>query len=76
LTWQDRIIINPEVMVGKPIVKGTRITVEFIIGLLAQGWKTDEILKNYPGIEREDIQACLIYASDVLRAEKVYPLPV
>ncbi len=63
-------------MVGKPIVKGTRITVEFIFGLLAQGWKTDEILKNYPGIEREDIQACLIYASDVLRAEKVYPLPV
>ncbi len=76
MTWQDRIIINPEVMVGKPIVKGTRITVEFIFGLLAQGWKTDEILKNYPGIEREDIQACLIYASDVLRAEKVYPLPV
>jgi uncharacterized protein (DUF433 family) len=76
LTWKDRINLNPEVMVGKPVVKGTRITVEFVIGLLAQGWKTDEILKNYPGLQPEDIQACLIYASGVLQAEKVYPLPV
>jgi uncharacterized protein (DUF433 family) len=76
MTRQNRIIVNPEVMVGKPVIKGTRITVEFVIDLLAQGWKTDEILKNYPGLQSEDIQACLVYASGVLHAEKVYPLPV
>ena len=75
MTWQERIIINPEVMVGKPVIKGTRITVEFVIDLLAQGWKAEDILKDYPGLKNEDIQACLVYASAVLHAEKVYPLP-
>lgn len=71
---QERIVIDPEVLVGKPVVKGTRLAVEFIIGLLAQGWSETDILENYPGLTREDIQACLDYASAVLRAEKVYPL--
>jgi uncharacterized protein (DUF433 family) len=76
MTRQNRIVVNPEVMVGKPVIKGTRITVEFVIDLLAHGWKTDKILKNYPGLQPEDVRACLIYASGVLHAEKVYPLPV
>jgi uncharacterized protein (DUF433 family) len=76
MTWKERININPKVMVGKPVIKGTRITVELVIDLLAQGWNYDEILKNYPGLHPEDIQACLVYASDVLHAEKVYPLPL
>jgi uncharacterized protein (DUF433 family) len=75
MIWQERIIIDPEVMVGKPIIKGSRLTVEFIIDLLARGWKTEEVLANYPGIKAEDIQACLVYASAVLHEEKVYPLP-
>ena len=68
MSWQDRIVIDPGVLSGKPIVKGTRLAVEFVVELLAQGWTEAEILKNYPGITREDILACLAYASDVLKA--------
>jgi len=63
MKWEDRIVIDPEILVGKPVIKGTRIAVEFIVDLLAQGWTESEILENYPGIAREDIQACLKYAS-------------
>ena len=73
MSWQDRITINPKILVGKPVVKGTRLSVEFIIDLLAQGWTEAEILRNYPGLKREDIQACLAYASSTLKAEKVFP---
>lgn len=76
MDWQDRIIINPEILVGKPVIKNTRLSVEFIIDLLAQGWLEADILKNYPGITQEDIKACLSYASNVLKTEKVYPLNV
>lgn len=62
MNWRDRIVIDPEILVGKPIVKGTRLAVEFVIDLLAQGWTEAEILTNYPGLTREDIQACLAYA--------------
>ncbi len=74
MNWQDRIVIDPEILVGKPVVKGTRLAVAFIIDLLAQGWSEAEILRNYPGLLHEDVQACLAYASDVLQAEKVFPL--
>lgn len=70
--WEQRIEINPAVLVGKPVVRGTRLAVEFIIDLLAQGWPESEILRNYPGLTAQDIQACLSYASATLRAEKVY----
>jgi len=66
MNWQTRITLNPEILVGKPIIKGTRLSVEFIIDLLSQGWSTNEILRNYPGISTEDIQACLSYASESL----------
>jgi uncharacterized protein (DUF433 family) len=72
---QSRITIDPNVLVGKPIIKGTRLAVEFIIDLLAQGWTNEEILRNYPDITLEDIQACLGYASASLKAEKVYAFP-
>jgi uncharacterized protein (DUF433 family) len=73
MSWQERIIVDPDILVGKPVIKGTRLAVEFIVDLLAQGWSEDEILRNYPGISQDDIRACLSYASDLLRAEKVYP---
>jgi uncharacterized protein (DUF433 family) len=76
MSWQERIIVDPNILVGKPVVKGTRLAAEFIIELLAQGWSEEDILRNYPGLTHEDIQACLSYASAVLRAEKVYPLKV
>jgi uncharacterized protein (DUF433 family) len=73
MNWQERIVIDPGILVGKPIVKGTRLAVEFIVDLLAQGWTEAEILRNYPGLTHEDIQACLSYASALLRMERVYP---
>lgn len=74
MEWQERIRIDPDVLAGKPVVGGTRLAVDFVIGLLAQGWSEDDILKNYPGVTREDIAACLQYAAEALKAEKVYPL--
>jgi uncharacterized protein (DUF433 family) len=76
MTWQERIVIDPEILVGKPIVKGTRLAVEFLVDLLAHGWAEEDIRTNYPGLTHEDIQACLSYASAVLRSERVYPLQV
>jgi len=76
LDWENRIVIDPEILLGKPIIKGTRLAVDFVIDLLAQGWSESEILRNYPGLSREDIKACLGYASASLRAEKVYPMLV
>ncbi len=76
MSWQERIIINPEILVGKPVIKGTRLAVEFVIDLLAQGWSEADILQDYPGLTQEDIKACLSYASSALQAEKVYPLNV
>ena len=67
--------LNPNILVGKPIIKGTRLAVEFIIDLLAQGWSIDEIIRNYPGITVADIQACLSYASVALKSERAYPIP-
>ena len=72
MTQHDRIVIDPDILVGKPVVKGTRLSVDFLLGLLAQGWSEAEILRNYPGLQREDLLACWVYASEVLREEKVY----
>jgi uncharacterized protein (DUF433 family) len=72
MNWRDRITIDPQVLVGKPIIKGTRISVELVVDLLAQGWSAQQILREYDHLSPEDIQACLAYASDALRAEKVY----
>ncbi len=62
MDWQNHIIVDPKILVGKPVIKGTRLAVEFIVDLLAQGWVESEILRNYPVITHEDITACLKYA--------------
>lgn len=62
----ERITTNPEVMVGKPVIKGTRLTVEYILNLLAHGSTVDEILEEYAGLTREDVRACLLFASQAL----------
>lgn len=74
MNWQDRIVVDPKVLVGKPIVKGTRLAVEFVVGLFAQGWTTEQVLENYPRLTREDIMACHAYAQERLASERVYPL--
>jgi uncharacterized protein (DUF433 family) len=68
-----RIVLDPAVLAGKPVIRGTRLSVDFIIGLLADGWVEADILRNYPGLTHDDIVACLAYARDVLKSEKVYP---
>ena len=73
MDWKERIIVDPKILVGKPVIKGTRLAVEFIVELLAQGWAESEITRNYPGVTHEDIAACLMYASNILKAEKIYP---
>ena len=75
-SWEERIVIDPDILVGKPVIKGTRLAVEFIIGLLAEGWTEAEVLRNYPRLTQEDVRACLAYASARLQAERVYPLTV
>ena len=74
MSWQERISIDPKVLAGKPVIKGTRISVELVIDLLAAGWSADQIIENYPNLVVEDIRACLAYASELLHAEKVFPL--
>lgn len=71
---RERIALNPEVMTGKPVIKGTRLTVQFILNLLANGATIEEIVGGYEGLTKEDIQACLLYASETLENIAIMPL--
>jgi uncharacterized protein (DUF433 family) len=71
-TWKNRISIDSEILAGKPIVKGTRLSVEFIMELIANGWTHPKILKNYPQLNQQDIVAVLKYATKVMKEEKIY----
>lgn len=71
-----RVVVNPKVMAGKPILKGTRITVELVLRLLAQGLSVEEILKDYPHLTKDDITAVLLYAAKIAGDEEVYPVIV
>ena len=73
MTAHPRLVLDPAILAGKPIVRGTRLAVEFIIGLLADGWSPVDILRNYPTLSQDDIAACLAYARDALKSEKVFP---
>lgn len=68
--WEERIELNPEVLMGKPVVRGTRLSVEFVLDRLADGWTMAELVGKYPSLMQEDVLACLRYASGVLRAEQ------
>ena len=69
--YHDRIIYHPRILGGKPIIKGTRIPVELILKMLAQGVMYDEVLKEYPDLKREDILAAIAYAKDTIAVEEV-----
>ena len=75
MDWKERITVDPNVLVEKPVITGTRISVEFVIDLLGRGWTTEQILREYDHLTPEDIRACHAYASEVLKAERVYPMP-
>ena len=68
--WRDRIVMNPDILVGKPTIKGTRISVELILGWLGSGWGVDDVLENYPHITREDVLAALSFAAEFMRDER------
>ena len=70
----DRIVIDPDVMVGKPVIKGTRIPVYLIVEFVANGMTEKEILKEYPQLKKEDIKAALLYASKCIEREVTIPL--
>lgn len=72
----ERITLNPKVMIGKPVIKGTRLTVEYILNLLAHGATVTEILEEYSGLTLEDIQACLLFATKSLENTAFVPLAV
>lgn len=73
--WKDRIVTDPDILVGKPTIKGTRISVELILGWLANGWTYEQVIEAYPHITNEDIQAALAYAADRLREDEYLPMP-
>ena len=73
MNWQDYITADPAVLVGKPVIRGTRLAVEFILGLIAQGWAEEEIVSNYH-VTREQIRACVACARERLNEERVFAI--
>ncbi|MCS7255718.1 MAG: DUF433 domain-containing protein [Thermomicrobium sp.] len=73
--WHEQIAIDEAVLAGKPVIRGTRIAVEQVLDVLAAGWTIERLLDEFPGLTEADVRACLAYAADVLRSERVYPVP-
>jgi uncharacterized protein (DUF433 family) len=72
----DRVVLNPKVMLGKPVIRGTRIPVELLVRMLAQGVPEAEILREYPRLHAEDLRAALAYAAHVVAHEEVFPVTI
>lgn len=70
----ERIVLNPKVMAGKPVIRGTRLTVDYILNLLAHGATEREILEEYKGLREEDIRACFLFATKALKDTDFMPL--
>jgi uncharacterized protein (DUF433 family) len=75
IDWSKFIHSDPEILLGKPVIKGTRLSVEFILGLFAEGWTEQQVLKNYPTLTTESIKAVFAFAADCMREESLYPIP-
>ena len=74
MDWSERIVTDPGTCGGRPRVKGTRISVEFLLGLKAAGWREEQILENYPHLALEDLQAVFAYAQSILEDESFVPV--
>ena len=74
MNWHDYITADPEILVGKPVIRGTRLAVEFILGLIAQGWPEHEIMRNYR-LTAEQVRACAAYARERLSEERLFAVP-
>lgn len=75
MNWRERITTDPAVLVGKPVVKGTRISVELVLDLLAAGYSTEQVIAQYDHIQVEDVHACLAYAAEIVSSETVIRRP-
>jgi len=73
MNWQNHITSDPSVLVGKPIIKGTRLSVEFVLDLIAQGWTEEEILHNHH-LQQDQVRACVAYAHALLSEQRVFPV--
>lgn len=76
MEWQNYIAADPAVLTGKPVIKGTHISVELVLECLGRGWSTDDILAQYPHLSREAITACIDYARDLVKSETVSTLRI
>ena len=72
MDWRSRIVADANILVGKPVIKGTRISVELVMDLLAAGYTPDQIRQQYDHLTLEDIHACLAYAREVIRSERMF----
>ena len=72
MNWHDYIRSDPPVLVGKPVIRGTRLSVDFLLGLMAEGWTEERLLENYPQLRREALQAMYAFAADCTRDKHVY----
>ena len=75
MNWKAHIHSNPKILLGKPVIKGTRISVEFILGLFSEGWTQQQVLENYPMLNAESIQAVFAFAAECLK-EDVFYIPL
>jgi len=73
--WRDHIHSDPGILVGKPVVRGTRLSVEFVLRLFAAGWTEDEVLESYPTLTPEGLRAIFAYAAEGVEHERLYRLP-
>ena len=76
MDWASRIEIDAGRLGGKPVVRGTRIAVQLVVSMIAEGWDEQRLVAEYPQLSVEDVRACLHYAAAMLREEKRFPLPV
>jgi uncharacterized protein (DUF433 family) len=74
IEWRKYIHSDPELLLGKPVVKGTRLSVEFILGLFSQGWSEKQVLENYPTLTTESLRAVFAFATDCMREESLYSI--
>ena len=73
VTYRDRIVVDPDIMAGKPVVRGTRIPVDLVLKRLSEDFDLDHLFAAYPRLTREDVQACLAYANQIVAGESLYP---
>ncbi len=74
MKWQEHITSDPEILAGKPVIKGTRLSVEFILNLLAEGWSVEQILENYPNLTLENLRAVFAFVAECMKEELIYDL--